>query len=118
MKSVAFRLLILALSLAVLPDASAHGFGRRGPEFGFYFGDPFFYGPRYYYPPYYYPQPPVVVQQQPPVYVERQQATANLWYYCRQPAGYYPHVQNCSQQWIPVDPSSVPPQAPPPGAPR
>ena len=100
---------LLVILLANAPNAFAHGFEHRGhfgPEFGFYFGDPFFYGGSRYYAPYNY-GPPVVVQQSPPVYIERQTA-ANLWYYCRQPAGYYPYVPSCNQAWIPVDPSSVP----------
>jgi hypothetical protein len=33
------------------------------------------------------------------------------WYYCNEPAGYYPYVQNCSRAWVPVLPSSVKPPA-------
>ena len=94
-----------------------HGghWGHGHANFGFYFGDPFFWGgPRYYrpYAPYYYDPPTtVIVERQPPVYVQRQpaQAAAQVWYYCPNPAGYYPQVPNCSQQWVTVDPSSVPP---------
>jgi hypothetical protein len=27
---------------------------------------------------------------------------ASLWYYCQNPAGYYPYVQQCPTQWQPV----------------
>jgi hypothetical protein len=29
------------------------------------------------------------------------------------PAGYYPYVPQCQQQWVPVDPASLPPASPP-----
>jgi hypothetical protein len=29
------------------------------------------------------------------------------WYYCTDPAGYFPYVQTCSRPWIPVLPQSV-----------
>ena len=56
---------------------------------------------------------PVVVQQQPAEYVEQQQVAPpqgldpNYWYYCQNPAGYYPYVQNCDS-WQQVNPT--PPQ--------
>lgn len=84
------------------------GFGRHGGrshfDLGFYFGGPL-YAPAYpaYRAPRVYVAPPVYVE--PPVYVQR---PAQLWYYCANPAGYYPYVQNCSQPWIPVDPAMVP----------
>jgi len=42
-------------------------------------------------------------------------ARAGYWYYCTDPAGYYPYVQSCNQGWV-----AVIPQAPsdPPSAPR
>lgn len=119
------RYLILSLSLIVLSaglvtDAAArgghghghghgghHGHGHGGSHFGFYLGDPFFWGHSHYYrpypPAYYYDPPPA-----PPVYVQRQPAP--VWYYCPDPAGYYPYVPSCSRQWVTVDPDSVPPR--------
>jgi hypothetical protein len=47
------------------------------------------------------PAPQVVVQQ--PVVAE---VPASYWYYCAQPAGYYPYVQNCSQPWMKVLPQA------------
>lgn len=32
-----------------------------------------------------------------------------VWYYCRNPAGYFPYVQNCNQAWVPVTPQALPP---------
>jgi len=97
-----------------------HGWDRGGPRFGFYFGDPFAWGPRYfdrpYYAPSYYTPPAVIIEREPPVYVQRSAPppaqVAQLWYYCPNPAGYYPTIPNCSQAWVPVDPRSVPPAPP------
>jgi hypothetical protein len=36
-------------------------------------------------------------------------AQTTYWYYCKNPAGYYPYVQNCNQAWVPVVPQAVPP---------
>jgi hypothetical protein len=78
--------------------------------------DPFFYGPwyypgPYYYPPYNYPYPPVVtVPATPPVYIERSQGAepappaSASWYYCANPQGYYPYVENCPGGWQAVAP--------------
>jgi hypothetical protein len=58
------------------------------------------YGYGYSYPPPYYPPaPPVtVVQQTPPL----GPAPVQNWYYCDDPRGYYPYVQNCDTPWRPV----------------
>ena len=29
---------------------------------------------------------------------------ASYWYYCTQPAGYFPYVKDCSQPWLKVVP--------------
>lgn len=86
-----------------------HG-GHFRSSFGIFLGDPFWWGPRPYYRPYplpYYQPQTIVIEREPPVYVQRQPPA--LWYYCPSPAGYYPYVQNCAQQWVSVDPQSVPP---------
>src|SRR5262249_30839164 len=93
------------------------------PAVGVYFGGlgywgwgawPYYYGYGYpyygygAYPPAYpyttYDSDPVYVQQQPAA----QSAPTNYWYYCRDPAGYYPYVANCNKQWMTV----VPPRGP------
>ncbi|HEY2891061.1 MAG TPA: hypothetical protein VGJ31_10565 [Dongiaceae bacterium] len=99
-----------------------------GPRFAFSFGFPSYYPYAYpypaYYPPYpayapgysysqpyypsaqpYYPQPP-----QPPVNVAQAPAgppPQQNWYYCDNPRGFYPYVQNCNAGW-----RSVPAQPP------
>jgi hypothetical protein len=82
------------------------------------------YPPAYYAPPpVYYPPAPVYVQPAPvyvapppPVYYPpAQPATvapqAQSWYYCDNPKGYYPYVQNCNAGWrpVPANPGGGPP---------
>ncbi len=74
---------------------------------GGFWWDPWWWGPAY---PYYYAAPPVVVQQSPPVYVQQQPPQQpTYWYYCSNPAGYYPYVKTCPPGWMAV----VPPNSPP-----
>ncbi len=128
------RLLALLVGIsatAVGTSAQAYGghWGHHGyrhhhnSHFGFYFGSPFFWGPRLYDRPYfddyYYAPRTVIIEREPPVYIQRPVApiqTAQLWYYCPNPAGYYPYVPTCTQPWVPVDPRSLPPAptSPPP----
>jgi hypothetical protein len=112
--------LCAALGLAAAPAAEAHGrYRHHHPHggFGFYIGGPLYYGPwswRGYPPPYWSEPRTVIIEREAPVYVQRQpvppqaQATT-LWYYCPDPAGYYPHVPSCNVQWVPVDPATLPP---------
>lgn len=46
------------------------------------------------------------VQQQPVAEAAIQPAApvTNFWFYCTQPAGYFPYVQSCTQPWITVSP--------------
>ncbi|HWU36839.1 MAG TPA: hypothetical protein VN203_04270, partial [Candidatus Acidoferrum sp.] len=80
-------------------------------------GYPYYPYPSYPYPDYPYPYyggPPAVVQQQPPVYIQQepqaQTQQPTYWYYCQNPQGYYPHVQQCPGGWMTV----VPPTTAPP----
>ena len=73
----------------------------------------------YFYPAPVYPypdpfQPPVVVVPPPP-----NVAQPAYWYYCPNPAGYYPYVPRCRVPWqrVVAAPQAPPPGAPPPGAP-
>lgn len=69
----------------------------------------------YYYPPYpyYYPPSVVTVPAAPSTYIERDDGpapqTSAYWYYCSQPAGYYPYVKQCPGGWQPVTPQPPPP---------
>jgi hypothetical protein len=100
----------LALLIGFSPGAAAAhvvvGVGV-GPFWGgpFYGPYPYYYPPPVVYapPPVVYAPPPVVVAPPAPAYVQ-QPATANAWYYCDNPQGYYPTVQNCSTGWRQVAP--------------
>lgn len=105
--------------------------GYWGPRVGYYYGGPGYWGvwPGYWgvWPgawgvwgvPYAYgysvapayaydatpteqfiPQEPAAVVS-PPV-----KAEASYWYYCIQPAGYFPYVKDCSQAWLKVVPQA------------
>jgi len=58
-------------------------------------------------PPVYVPSypAPVVVEQPAPVYQEQPQTAQQVWYYCQDPAGYYPYVKQCPHGWQPVSPT-------------
>jgi hypothetical protein len=92
---------------------------------GVYFGAPWYWGwgawPWVYgYPygysvyepyPYYGPtDPPAYVPPESPEQ-EAAPAPASYWYYCTEPPGYYPYIQQCKNPWIPVMPQNVPPDA-------
>ena len=54
---------------------------------------------------------PVYVQEDPaPAYAPQVQPPAanNYWYYCADPAGYYPYVKNCNKTWMQVVPQTNP----------
>ena len=70
-----------------------------------WYGDPWYGDPWYGYP---YPYGRTLIVQPPPVYIEQGgEPTAQMWYYCRNPQGYYPYVKNCSTAWRAVLPTSV-----------
>jgi hypothetical protein len=52
--------------------------------------------------PYIYP--PAVVQPSPQVYVQLP-PSQQYWYYCDDPPGYYPYVQECPTGWRAVAPT-------------
>jgi hypothetical protein len=87
--------------------------------YGYGWGAGFAYPYTYAYPPLVLntsPAPQVFIQQEAPAPAAAAALPAtSYWYYCTQPAGYFPYVQGCSHAWM-----KVVPQAPsdPPGAPR
>ena len=120
-RQVLLRLAMLLLAVcagnAMASGGRGHGHGHSHSSVGFYFNDPYPWGPDpFFYPyrPYVYSPPPVIIEQrEPPVYIQRQLAppaptVSSNWYYCQNPPGYYPYVQSCSQPWVSVDPRSVP----------
>lgn len=87
------------------------GVGFYDPWWPGYYGA----GPYGYYPYYGYGEAPVTVIEQPMVGAQQQvqQAPAPAtYYYCDDPAGYYPYVQNCGKPWRAVP--AVPQGATPP----
>lgn len=107
MKAQKFLVVLLALLLAGMGAAWAHG--TRG-HVGVYFGP--VWGPGWgWYPPPYYSQPQVIVVPPPPVYIEQQDSAAGpaaagqqYWYYCKSAKGYYPYVKECPNGWQKVLP--------------
>jgi hypothetical protein len=97
------------------------GFGA--PVFGWGWGAPVFWprpwapvafgAPIVVAPPVVVQSPPIVIQSAPaPVFAQQQQTQSSYWYYCPNPQGYYPYVQQCSSSWmqvVPQTPSSGPP---------
>ena len=67
-----------------------------GPWWGPYWGPyGYSYGYPYAYPPVVAPDPQLSIAPAPPT----------SWYYCDNPAGYYPYVQQCPGGWRPVAPT-------------
>ncbi len=114
-------LTILLLGLMANGSVWAHGRYNFGFNLGYYdpgyyshfgygsygYGDPFFYPPMHMYPPYY--PPTVIVPSAPPVYIQSEetrpaQQRTYYWYYCRNPEGYYPYIQQCPEGWLQVAP--------------
>lgn len=84
------------------PPVVFGGFGYGAPVYGSSFYGPSLYGAPYYGYPYY--APPAVVAATPPVYVQQggqpvDPSTQASWYYCADPAGYYPTVADCPGGW-------------------
>lgn len=84
-----------------------------GLSFGYGFGYPYPYAT--YAPLTYAPYAPLVISAEPlsQVLIQRDsligdtpliEKPTNYWYYCTQPPGYFPYVQNCSQAWMKVVP--------------
>ncbi len=63
-----------------------------------FLGPPFWWGP----PDWPVYSPPVIIQS-PPVYIQNS-APTGTWYYCPDPAGYYPDVKECPSGWMTVVP--------------
>lgn len=116
-KSISAILLVMAL--LALPLVSEAGNTRVfvglnvgvghvwGP--GYWGGHPYWHPRPYWgYRPYwraplYYAVPPVILQQ--PAVVVPAPPAQQYWYYCWNPAGYYPYVTHCPGGW-----QAVPPQ--------
>ncbi len=106
--------LIGAATVATSAPADARVFVGFG--FGPFWGYPYYPYP-YPYPyayPYPYGAPPVVYSPgyapADPGYAPAPAAAPASWYYCSNPPGYYPYVQQCSTGWRAVPAQPQPPQ--------
>ncbi|MCL2523529.1 MAG: hypothetical protein FWF20_07760 [Betaproteobacteria bacterium] len=86
------------------------GFGGFwGPGWGYY-SSPWYASP--WYSPVIVAAPgpaPVYIEQSPPPRSAQPASNATppggaFWYYCRNPAGYYPYVNECREAWLKVRP--------------
>jgi hypothetical protein len=104
--------LVVLLFVSVLPAQAWRGYGRhRGLSVAIV---PQLIVPVMpYWRPYVYPSvyPPVVVAPTPPAYVQpvpqvyiQPFPPQTYWYYCDDPPGYYPYVQQCPEGWRQVNP--------------
>jgi len=111
--------LAAALAAAALPVSAQGHHGHHGghARLGLYFGVPlavpYYYPPAYYYGPrVYYPEPLVLAPAAPAYYIQQDNPAVpppgGYWYYCRNPQGYYPQVQQCPTPWqqVPAQPSN------------
>jgi len=93
---------------------SSFGFSFGAPLYSYpYYRDPFYRDPFYY--PYYYPPTVITVPVTPPVYIQQpppivQQYPSGYWYYCTNPKGYYPYIQECPRGWQQVEPTPPSPR--------
>ncbi|MCC6917378.1 hypothetical protein [Nitrosomonas sp.] len=116
----------LGIGLASTYGAYGHYSYPVGIYGNFNYGRPYSYYRQPYYRPYSYPDshfywpayppvvypPVVVVPADPPVYIQQPvrpapppaPAVTRYWYYCENPAGYYPDVERCPGGWIKVPP--------------
>ena len=86
--------------------------GPYGYAYGYPYGYPSYGHPSYGYPSYGYPSygypytyaPQIAVQPAPPVVIQPPSAPS-VWYYCDNPEGYYPYVQQCPGGWRTVAPN-------------
>ena len=120
-----FFLALAAVGLLALPGlAQARVFWSIGVGLPVYYGSLWYpgWGGGWYcgwndpYPAYGW-SPPVVVERQPVVVQSLPPGPApqSFWYYCRNPAGYYPYVTTCPGGWTPVPatpPASATPASP------
>jgi hypothetical protein len=94
------------------------GPGWGYPYYGYYGGYPYYSSYPYYAAyPYSYSDEPVYADPAPGSYIQRDMNSApqapqggagQYSYYCPDPAGYYPQLQNCPKGWLKVVPENSP----------
>ena len=119
-KFLLIGLAVSAFAFAAAPQAKARisvGIGI-GVPYGYY-GYPYYSSYPYYagYPYYYSDEP--VYEPGPSTYIQRDMnrgtpssgapvGESQYSYYCPDPAGYYPQLQNCPKGWLKVVPDAGP----------
>jgi hypothetical protein len=58
----------------------------------------------FFYPEPFYPFPSFVGEYYDDEYTDDGYADDGYWYWCDEPRGYYPYIQECDVDWIPVPP--------------
>ena len=117
-------LAILGIVVALLVTSPVPGYAwRRGhvffrssvdvpvwPYWGPYYWEPYPYDPSpvVVAPPSVYLQPAPQIQPAPQT-PSQPPAASSFWYYCEDPQGYYPYVQQCPGGWQPVAPTQQSP---------
>ena len=98
--------LIAAVAAGLVASSATPALAWRARVFvgpGIVVGPPVLVGPPVVVAPSY---PAPVVVEPAPVYQEQPQTAARqYWYYCQDPAGYYPYVKECPRGWQPVSPT-------------
>ena len=123
--SIMLAILAVAMSAGEAEAAPGHAMGRaHGGHFhghsrpGAHFVAPLWLPPiaaaPYY--DYYFYNPPLLTVPPPTVYVQQDVAPAEgaaaqgMWYYCADPQGYYPSVEQCPGGWQQVSPQPTAPE--------
>ncbi len=113
--TVVVFLLGLSMTQAALAHRRSHGWHGN---VGIYIAPPLlgwrYYPPPYYYPPTYYYPPPTYLRIRLPSprsilngpRLNRSHHRKQYWYYCTDPEGYYPTVQECPGGWLKVLPQT------------
>ena len=118
---VALALMLFSSDIAW--SRNGHGHWHRHFIFGIHMGGPvILYGPEFFFGPGFYDRhafpswnrpyrlpPQTVAPITPPIYIQQEQSSmvqpqTRYWYYCLNPEGYYPDVDECPNGWIPVAP--------------
>ena len=77
------------------------------PYYAYSYNYPYsYYDGSYASPVYGDPGPTSYIQQYGETWV--QSSAGEYWYYCTDPAGYYPQVRNCARGWLKVVPDGSP----------
>jgi hypothetical protein len=98
--------LIAAVAAGLVASSATPALAWRARVFvgpGIVVGPPVLVGPPVVVAPSY--PAPVVVEPAPVHQEQPQTAARQYWYYCQDPAGYYPYVKECPRGWQPVSPT-------------